>query len=427
MTKIGSRPRSLIPYPSISSFDFRVLSENYPTDIETRFGSHSANMVCGVSGGQDSIFLLLWLKHLMREKTFAVSVAYCNHFWQQKNFYAEIQIIKLAYLIDLPTLILLPSHSLPSELAARTWRQNNFRQITHFLDIHCLLLGHTASDLIETALWHLFRGTGPQGISSLKQQTSLSIQQTENTIAGARTYQDQSLRKKFIYSFSDLNSFRHSNRCPSMNVAKTQVVARKHQPVPFGLPVICRVKYRAVSDASAISKAESQFRTQKHLLTESLPLVYRYNVLNRKLVNISRPILSLTRSEIAHTTYTGHVPVFIDETNFDLQFIRNKIRYILLPLVRLYTNQNADQHIERFLSINQIQQNCMEMDVENFFEILCRKPEQIFKIARKTFGEDITNMNPISSVQCLKILVERYSSKPISLFHITFLTQMVNR
>ena len=62
-----------------------------------------------------------------------------------------------------------------NELGARTWRHNKLCRIAEFFDSQTVVIGHTASDVIETALWHIVRGTSPKGLISLQPRRALKI------------------------------------------------------------------------------------------------------------------------------------------------------------------------------------------------------------------------------------------------------------
>jgi len=73
--------------------------------------------------------------------------------------------------------------------------------------------------------------------------------------------------------------------------------------------------------------------------------------LNKKALLI-RPLLNLTRKEIFDYVKKSHLPVWPDPTNQSLVFKRNKIRRILLPLLRKNFNLNIDKALLQFSEIS---------------------------------------------------------------------------
>ena len=145
---------------------------SYIVHKKTLFRS-SNRILCALSGGQDSILLLLILIHLRATCDLKLQVIFCNHFWQIQNFYTVFEIWKLMLIFQIPVNFFFAEANLLNEEQARTWRQKNFSRSSEFFQTQKLILGHTATDIIETALWHLVRGTSPKGLVSVKPQRKL--------------------------------------------------------------------------------------------------------------------------------------------------------------------------------------------------------------------------------------------------------------
>jgi len=155
---------------------------SYIVHKKTLFCS-SNNIVCALSGGQDSILLLLILIHLQVTFNIKLQVIFCNHFWQIQNFYTIFEIWKLMFIFQIPVNFFFVEQTILNEEKARIWRQKNFSRSSEFFQSQNLILGHTGTDIIETALWHLVRGTSPKGLISLQPQRKLkSTDFTRNCI-----------------------------------------------------------------------------------------------------------------------------------------------------------------------------------------------------------------------------------------------------
>lgn len=57
-----------------------------------------SNLKCliGISGGQDSVCLGLFLRSLKKKNRLGFDFVYCHHAWQQESFYHVVQIFKYA-------------------------------------------------------------------------------------------------------------------------------------------------------------------------------------------------------------------------------------------------------------------------------------------------------------------------------------------
>src|SRR6476620_4910099 len=97
------------------------------------------NLICGISGGQDSILLVLILYHLKHLYKLQLTLIYCNHFWQVKNFYIVLQLLKISYLINSPINIIVPNNKINSEEDGHFWRKEKFFQTLNYCQVNELL------------------------------------------------------------------------------------------------------------------------------------------------------------------------------------------------------------------------------------------------------------------------------------------------
>ena len=132
--------------------------------------------ICSFSGGQDSVLLFIILLHLKKQWNIEIQLLHFHHFWQQQNFFSVQQVWKLSFIFKNPFYIITSEVFLNTEKKARQWRQEGLERISFIEKSNKIVTGHTASDRIETAFWHLIRGTSPQGLISLKWQTILIVQ-----------------------------------------------------------------------------------------------------------------------------------------------------------------------------------------------------------------------------------------------------------
>ena len=130
-----------------------------------------ARVLCGLSGGADSVSLVLCLQELgyqvcachlnhgMRGTQADADEAFCRDFCEKHNIpfvsercdvFAEAERRKLS-----------------AETAAREMRYDFFARCAERMQVPYLATAHTADDNLETMLFHLIRGTGSAGLAGI--------------------------------------------------------------------------------------------------------------------------------------------------------------------------------------------------------------------------------------------------------------------
>ena len=140
-------------------------------------------ILLSISGGQDSICLLVILNQLSAQMEFKLGLVWCHHLWQIDSFSLMRQITKISYLFQLNSCFAITPKPIPSELLARNWRHDCSARICFFYNYYKMSLAHSASDKTETILLNLMRGTGLAGLSPLsweKKNTVQNIKQREH-------------------------------------------------------------------------------------------------------------------------------------------------------------------------------------------------------------------------------------------------------
>ena len=128
--------------------------------------------IVGLSGGADSVALLLILK----EVGYCVEAAHCNFHLRDKesqrdeeyciNLCKE-QDIKL-YLTHFQTTEYAELHKVSIEMAARTLRYNYFETVRQDIGADAVCVAHHRDDSVETVLLNLVRGTGLRGLMGIR-------------------------------------------------------------------------------------------------------------------------------------------------------------------------------------------------------------------------------------------------------------------
>jgi tRNA(Ile)-lysidine synthase len=133
-------------------------------------------LLVGLSGGPDSVALLLAAKAWSEEENTPVAAAHFNHKLRPGEADLDTQFCR-----GLCTDLGLPLHESAEdprptarlrgqglEEAGRHLRRRFFRKIlAENANLHCVATGHHRDDQVETVLMRLFRGTGPAGLRGI--------------------------------------------------------------------------------------------------------------------------------------------------------------------------------------------------------------------------------------------------------------------
>lgn len=128
--------------------------------------------IVGLSGGADSVALLLILKEL----GYCVEAAHCNFHLRGKESQRDEEYcinlcsqqgIKL-HLTRFKTTEYAEKHKVSIEMAARTLRYNYFEALRQDIGADAVCVAHHRDDSVETVLLNLLRGTGLRGLMGIR-------------------------------------------------------------------------------------------------------------------------------------------------------------------------------------------------------------------------------------------------------------------
>lgn len=130
----------------------------------------------GVSGGPDSVCLINILTELRHKLGIKLHIAHLDHGLRGAESEEDARYVKeLAARLNIPATIekrpvreYQIEKRLSLEEAAREVRYSFFSQLARQLGATRVAVGHTGSDLIETMLMHLIRGSGTRGLAGLR-------------------------------------------------------------------------------------------------------------------------------------------------------------------------------------------------------------------------------------------------------------------
>lgn len=158
--------------PIISTFVNQVRHFAHHHQLFTPRGKY----IIALSGGADSVSLLLVLKHLESELGISLEAAHCNFHLRGDESLRDEQFCQQLcrrlhvplHLVHFDTHAYADLHHVSIEMAARDLRYAYFEQLRR--DIHAadICVAHHRDDSVETLLLNLVRGTGLRGLRGIQ-------------------------------------------------------------------------------------------------------------------------------------------------------------------------------------------------------------------------------------------------------------------
>lgn len=136
---------------------------------------------------------------------------------------------------------------------------------------------------------------------------------------------------------------------------------------------------------------------------------------------IIRPLLCVDRSEIEAFLERNGLSFRTDESNFDTEFTRNRVRLELIPYLREYVNPAADRHIAAFAASLRDVSIYMEKQAEKAAAQIVSEEDGVCRINCGAF----TEQDPALQREILRLLLDRAEGlKDIGQVHIESLRSL---
>jgi tRNA(Ile)-lysidine synthase TilS/MesJ len=421
-------------------------------------------LLIAFSAGQDSSFLFFVFLIFEKQWTLKFGLVCCNHLWQTESFYTFSHTFKLASLFKIPLFLSITEQKIFNEQKAKKWRLNTFQRIAFYYDADSIVNGHTASDRIETGLFHLLRGSGTQGIASFEYQKNLEKKKWTNFVNNQITkkrainlfkkkiffsikvekkfFKSKKKNKKFNFLITNVtlnnnkillnrffkikngNTFINSLK-PSLFSNKSQlnsfVFYQKQDPEGSDLwPKHYLKKYFFFKNKKNINNFKFFNNTQLYLLPKKFLINYHskffyFNcyvfVSKAHTLMLLRPIGQIFRFDIQEICTFYKIPIFPDQSNQAFNFIRNRIRNQILPTFRFFFNPQIDRLLFQFIEI--------QSKEHYYFNFLIKKLLTSLKIYDKNtsfFNIHLINTLPL----CIQRRVLKIFFKDFMNFHLNF-------
>jgi len=139
------------------------------------------HVVAAVSGGTDSLALLLGLSEINQAGLIAVQVAHFDHLLRTESKEDARYVLQVASKLGLP--ISLGSADVEEiarverrgiEETARRERYRFLGEVCQAVGAAAVVTGHTADDQVETRLLHVVRGSGLHGLTGMADDVRLA-------------------------------------------------------------------------------------------------------------------------------------------------------------------------------------------------------------------------------------------------------------
>jgi len=156
--------------------------------IKNELSASGERILVALSGGPDSTCLLLSLAKLSRPQRYSLVACYIDHKIRPKIVPREIEFCrKLCRRLKVRLVVVeadIPKYAreekLSLEEAGRLFRREALAHIAFTESCTKIATGHHQDDLVETILFRLLRGTGPQGLDPIKPKSGIFIRPLYN-------------------------------------------------------------------------------------------------------------------------------------------------------------------------------------------------------------------------------------------------------
>jgi tRNA(Ile)-lysidine synthetase-like protein len=357
-------------------------------------------VLVAVSGGQDSLALLLLLHDLQPKWGWQLGVAHCDHGWRADAAANAAWVMALARELGWPGMersrLADPqaAHDPPTEAAARAWRYRALAEMAIAGNYPILVTAHTASDRAETLLHHLARGSGSDGLAALTWQRPLTVNlaipnptipnpTTSNTAIPNPTIPNPTIpnptTSNTVIPNPTTSSPTTSNTAipnptipsptipnptipnPTTSSPTTSNTAIPNPAIPNPKTFNPAISNPAIPDAAISGVAIADVAiADVAIASPAIPdVAIASSGMRDQTIQLVRPLLDFRRDETAAICDQGGQSPWEDSTNADLHYTRNRLRHSVIPALQAAVNPQVERALARAAEILGDEADCL--------------------------------------------------------------------
>ena len=269
--------------PTISTFVNQVRHFATAHQLLTPGGKY----IIALSGGADSVSLLLVLKHLESELGITLEAAHCNFHLRGDESLRDEEFCKQLcrrlhvplHLVHFDTHAYADLHHVSIEMAARDLRYAYFEQLRRDIHAHDICVAHHRDDSVETLLLNLVRGTGLRGLRGIQPRNAHIIRPLlSHSRQQIEQYLD-ALGESYVTDSTNLHNDVKRNKIRlnvipllrELNPSASQSIFETSLRVTEALKIFDDAIQHAIADVTTPQTQNSKLKTQNSPLIISVP------------------------------------------------------------------------------------------------------------------------------------------------------------
>ena len=269
--------------PIINSFVNQALRFATAHQLLTPGGKY----IIALSGGADSVSLLLVLKHLESELDISLEAAHCNFHLRGDESLRDEQFCQQLcrrlhvplHLVHFDTHAYADLHHVSIEMAARDLRYAYFEQLRRDIHAHDICVAHHRDDSVETLLLNLVRGTGLRGLRGIQPRNAHIIRPLlSHSRQQIEQYLD-ALGESYVTDSTNLHNDVKRNKIRlniipllrELNPSVSQSIFETSLRVTEALKIFDDAIQHAIADVTTPQTQNSKLKTQNSPLIISVP------------------------------------------------------------------------------------------------------------------------------------------------------------
>ena len=269
--------------PTISTFVNQVRHFAHHHQLFTPRGKY----IIALSGGADSVSLLLVLKHLESELGISLEAAHCNFHLRGDESLRDEQFCQQLcrrlhvplHLVHFDTHAYADLHHVSIEMAARDLRYAYFEQLRRDIRAQDICVAHHRDDSVETLLLNLVRGTGLRGLRGIQPRNAHIIRPLlSHSRQQIEQYLD-ALGESYVTDSTNLHNDVKRNKIRlniipllrELNPSASQSIFETSLRVTEALKIFDDAIQRSIADVTTPQTQNSKLKTQNSPLIISVP------------------------------------------------------------------------------------------------------------------------------------------------------------